>query len=282
MFDKREIPSLTIESVINSIKESYTTSKGFSSKLTDKFIEKMIIYEKEYIYLNTKFHLLSPVDKVDEVTNDIAVYFYDNKIAKEKIGKIYNALLKNNNAICPVCGAHADTLDHVLPKTIYTQYCITPINLVPLCSRCNRKKGTIIYKQKKGEVIFHPYFNDYHELEGLKIDYLINKQRNIIPTYYFEQTANKKYIYNFQIVFKLDVVLSALAVDEMTKLSRVILTKVRDTRNLKYKAKKLIQQKRKGLIKNLDEPWKILLYEFLDNKFDIYYNYEIIERLNNS
>lgn len=282
MLDKREIPSLTIESVINSIKESYATSKGFSSKLTDKFIEKMIIYEKEYIYLNTKFYKLSPVDKVDEVTNDIAVYFYDNKIVKEKIGKIYNALLKNNNAICPVCGAHADTLDHVLPKTIYTQYSITPINLIPLCSRCNRKKGTIIYKQKKGEVIFHPYFNDYHELAGLKIDYLINKQRNIIPTYSFEQTANKKCIYNFQIVFKLDVVLSALAVDEMTKLSRVILTKTRDTRNLKYKAKKLIQQKRKGLIKNLDEPWKILLYEFLDNKFDIYYNYEIIERLTNS
>lgn len=46
MFDKRDTPSLTIESVINSIKKSYSTSKGFASKLTDKYMKEMIIYEK--------------------------------------------------------------------------------------------------------------------------------------------------------------------------------------------------------------------------------------------
>lgn len=187
--------------------------------------------------------------------------------------------MQNDNSICPVCGAHADTLDHVLPKSIYKQYSITPINIVPLCSRCNRKKGVIAYSKKNYKVVFHPYFNDYHELSGLNIDYVINKKKNLIPIYFFDQTANKNCVYNYQTVFKLDVVLSALAVDEMTKLSRIILTKTRDTRDLKPKAKKLIQQKKEGLVKDLDEPWKILLSGFLVKKFDLYYEYQIIKRV---
>ena len=50
------------------------------------------------------------------------------------------------------------TLDHYLPKANHPKLALTPANLVPSCSDCNRWKGT-----KQGDTsadeILHPYFD---------------------------------------------------------------------------------------------------------------------------
>lgn len=63
---------------------------------------------------------------------------------------------------CPVCGVsynhefnYIKTLEHVLPKSKYQQYILSPINLVYLCELCNSSKGS-----KVNEILFHPYFSN--------------------------------------------------------------------------------------------------------------------------
>ena len=63
---------------------------------------------------------------------------------------------------CPVCGVsynpefnYIKTLEHVLPKSRYQQYILSPINLVYFCDSCNRFKGDEV-----DERLFHPYFSN--------------------------------------------------------------------------------------------------------------------------
>lgn len=63
---------------------------------------------------------------------------------------------------CPVCGVsynlefnYIKTLEHVLPKSRYQQYILSPINLVYFCELCNSYKGDEV-----NESLFHPYFSN--------------------------------------------------------------------------------------------------------------------------
>ncbi|MEO5334814.1 MAG: hypothetical protein H7839_22610 [Magnetococcus sp. YQC-5] len=61
---------------------------------------------------------------------------------------------------CPLC-AHRQvmTLDHVLPKMHYPVFAVTPSNLVPACSDCNKAKLASL-PQRAEEVALHPYYDD--------------------------------------------------------------------------------------------------------------------------
>ena len=63
---------------------------------------------------------------------------------------------------CPVCGVsyniefnYIKTLEHVLPKSRYQQYILSPINLVYFCGFCNSFKGNEV-----DDSLFHPYFSN--------------------------------------------------------------------------------------------------------------------------
>ncbi|MDR6155553.1 5-methylcytosine-specific restriction endonuclease McrA [Acidovorax delafieldii] len=64
------------------------------------------------------------------------------------------------NDICPYCGQRTvDSLDHYLPKSLYPALAVTPINLVPACSACNKTKLDFQPTDAK-ELILHPYYDD--------------------------------------------------------------------------------------------------------------------------
>jgi hypothetical protein len=70
--------------------------------------------------------------------------------------------------ICPLCGHRpVATLDHYLPKSSHPLFAITPLNLVPCCTDCNKVKrsdvATDIESQK-----FHPYFDDFDDGSWLR------------------------------------------------------------------------------------------------------------------
>ena len=59
---------------------------------------------------------------------------------------------------CPYCNVTTvDSLDHVLPTSVYPEFSVLAQNLVPACTRCNRKKGQACFKAS-GENLIHPYF----------------------------------------------------------------------------------------------------------------------------
>ena len=71
---------------------------------------------------------------------------------------------------CPYCGiSNVDTLDHYLPKTKYPALVVTPFNLIPSCSACNKSKGSIVGNQRSDEPL-HPYYDNIDDEIWLKCD----------------------------------------------------------------------------------------------------------------
>ncbi|MBO0481256.1 HNH endonuclease [Candidatus Enterococcus courvalinii] len=278
MFEKKEIPHIKVNEVINSIKDSYKTSnKGYVTYITDAYILELIKCEQVYLTFGENFHKIKAINCVDTVNSKIGTFFYENKIIGDKVGNISSIILRNNGGTCAICDAHADTLDHVLPKSKYVQYTITPVNLVPLCSRCNRVKKDKVTEVDK--IIFHPYFHDYHKMEGLIIDYKIYKNTDFIPCYSLNTEADISFKYNFNEVFEFKKVLASLASHEVIKLSKMLVEK----ENLsKQQANLFLKCRKNSLMSELDPPWKILLYELLVKEFDIFYKYEVLNKLKQS
>ena len=75
--------------------------------------------------------------------------------------RIYDALLgAAHNGVCPLCQQRvASTLDHFLPKAHYPALVVTPINLVPACTDCNKSKLDALPRRPE-EVALHPYYDD--------------------------------------------------------------------------------------------------------------------------
>lgn len=73
---------------------------------------------------------------------------------------IYDRILASaENGKCPYCGQrNVRTLDHFLPKSQYPKLSITPLNLIPCCSDCNKDKKDKTIMQNS-DLIIHPYYD---------------------------------------------------------------------------------------------------------------------------
>lgn len=63
--------------------------------------------------------------------------------------------------LCPSCGeaGRPNTLDHYLPKASYPHFCITPVNLFPMCDACQTEKGNKTGNALEPRFFIHPYFD---------------------------------------------------------------------------------------------------------------------------
>jgi 5-methylcytosine-specific restriction endonuclease McrA len=113
------------------------------------------------------------------------------KVTKKEMSKIYtNSMAKKDapgrhiydeillapiNGVCPLCG-HGDvkTLDHYLPKSHYPAFVVTPINLVPACSDCNKAKKATIPSSRE-DLTIHPYYDDIQDNRWLYAEVIQTK-----------------------------------------------------------------------------------------------------------
>ena len=105
-----------------------------------------------------------------EVSTKDMVFLYDKKFLKE--GRDYYDLIITSapHDTCPFCSQRkVKSLDHYLPKTLYPSYSISPLNLVPCCSDCNKEKGTRD-PNTPNEQFIHPYFDDLNDIQWLRAD----------------------------------------------------------------------------------------------------------------
>lgn len=98
-----------------------------------------------------------------KLTKDEMVAMYDDRMVDpDAPGRpVYQAIF-DSAEWCPMCG-HRDVVevDHYLPKAHYIDLVTSPLNLVPACSVCNkRKKDRLATAQD--EIFLHPYFEDIH------------------------------------------------------------------------------------------------------------------------
>ncbi|MGN5996211.1 HNH endonuclease [Enterococcus faecalis] len=265
MFDKLDQPKIYISEVIEAIKNSYERQSAHSRKITHKYEDHIKKYENEYF--TNKRYRLKPIEKIDEVDKDVSKFFYEKKIVDARLANLYDTILRLNTAVCPVCGAHGDTLDHVLPKQSFVQYTLTPINMIPMCGRCNRIKGEFFSNESDKE-IFHPYFEEYNNLRGLKAEYKIIDS-NFIPYFYLdEKIAGKKWTYNFINIFELNNVLSALSIAKINNLL-VVLRRSKNTSNHMDHCLREIKKIRK---QSLNTSWENVLFDLILLNYDDFYS----------
>lgn len=62
---------------------------------------------------------------------------------------------------CPACGepGSPNTLDHYLPKGKYPHFCVTPVNLFPMCDACQAWKKEKTGNAETPRFFIHPYFD---------------------------------------------------------------------------------------------------------------------------
>lgn len=62
--------------------------------------------------------------------------------------------------LCPLCGQRTvSSVDHYLPQSLHPVFNLTPANLVPACSDCNKNKLAKLAQSAEQQTL-HPYFDD--------------------------------------------------------------------------------------------------------------------------
>lgn len=62
--------------------------------------------------------------------------------------------------ICPLCSQRVvATVDHYLPQKHFPSLNLTPVNLIPACSDCNKRKLAMVAARAEDQTL-HPYYDD--------------------------------------------------------------------------------------------------------------------------
>lgn len=99
---------------------------------------------------------------IDQLTKKQFCELYEKQMVptSKRARKYYDKLLNSvPSAKCPLCGfGQVSTLDHFMPKSFYPYFAVLPLNLVPVCADCNKKK---VARMLRGcGQSSHPYFEE--------------------------------------------------------------------------------------------------------------------------
>ncbi|MED4174901.1 HNH endonuclease signature motif containing protein [Halalkalibacterium halodurans] len=172
---------------------------SIKSKLIDEENTYQYLAEKKELYTISELDTIS-IPTIKELGDSIPktinaaemekVYtnFLVDKQDSKKIGrKVYDSILSNTYYnLCPYCShREAKTVDHYLPKSKFIHFAVTPINLVPCCSDCNKDKLDD-YNLIEEKMLIHPYFDEISLIDWLKCE--VNEK--IWPITFSYQVSN--------------------------------------------------------------------------------------------
>lgn len=136
---------------------------------------------------------------------------------------------------CPLCSVRkVDTLDHYLPKSKYPVFAVTPINLIPACTPCNKGKH-IDYPKSNIDQTLHPYYDNVENESWIKANVL---QTNPISFEYYVDCPNawsqilKDRSINHFNSFNLNELFSSHASEELRGAKRHLIKLYNDNPNL--------------------------------------------------
>lgn len=109
---------------------------------------------------NNRLHEFAREAVVGTVTTTEMEKVYTQRMAKKNApGRPYYDAIFNSSAKCLLCiHRTVDTLDHHLPKAHYPVLAVTPANLIPACSTCNKAKLASTPDAPE-DAALHPYFD---------------------------------------------------------------------------------------------------------------------------
>ncbi|MFC4231475.1 HNH endonuclease [Parasediminibacterium paludis] len=172
-------------------------------------------------------------NKNDKIINDLVSVeelndVYTNKFAaKGSPGRHIYDKIKTIAKLgtCPLC-CHRDVtqLDHYLPKANHPLLSVTPINLVPSCSDCNKIKLANSPSKKEEETI-HPYYDDLENSVWLNANVIQSTPPTIVYSVIkpleWDDTLFKRVQYHFEIL-QLNDLYSVQAAKELVEINHSI------------------------------------------------------------
>lgn len=226
-------PNINVQDVLNIILQHLNTHARYGKRQSPPHLSTLVIeayqnhnlsqylteYERHYnVHSSALYDIAGTEERLDTVLG-ISVKdmekLYNDFYTKSKTDFLGYGLRKRlrdltKNA-CPICetpwGELVDELDHVLPKAIFPQYAITPINLVCICKDCNNTKLDTIGDTDSSGII-NPYFNFINLAKYVKCEVKVNsndtdfdilvklKDNNELPDLRPNQHSRIKFFYN--------------------------------------------------------------------------------------
>jgi hypothetical protein len=201
-----DAPETTLQQIIEaciSNMQDEDLSKWFL-----KAVESLEELKKNYFEyaIAENLHEIEPVDNIDGVSiKKRMIGLYTDKLAKlGQPGRIFYDLIitaaKQHN--CPFCRARlVESLDHVLPKTKFPEFAVTPINLVPACDKCNEYR--FVEKSVTGtNMNMHPYFDKLGDatwlVAQLHLDTEVTFSFSVEPSKIWSDELRQRMTHHFQ------------------------------------------------------------------------------------
>lgn len=215
---------------------------------------------------NSLYSLSPSTDVNGIVTMKEMKNVYENKLVKKKQPgrKYYDKLkLAAKNRKCPLCGERTvSSLDHVLPKTKYPVFAVSPINLIPACADCNKIKDTYQPTSSDTEII-HPYYDDISDQQ-----YLFASVNEISPpslqfyikTSPVETMIEKRLKVHFNL-FELNDLYSSHAAEELSGI-QYRLSKLHRSNGMASVQEHLYEEYQSQFMNNKNS-WKTAMYKAL-------------------
>lgn len=166
-----EKPKFKVEETFTkAISDFRSETKECLKKSLPAIVEAEIVYNRE-VKKGTVYNI-----EIDDLQNTYAtveqfVKTYTDKFAKKAHPSrmYYDSIMITPRAgRCPYCGQRpVSTLDHYLDKKKYPKLTVTPLNLLPVCSDCNKLKLSD-KPTSPGDYYIHPYYDEIDKFEWLK------------------------------------------------------------------------------------------------------------------
>lgn len=244
------------------------------SPILPKIINDSKVFEQ--CMENNTPQIVPMCEEIGKVSKSEIVKIYTQKLVQQDqpARKYYNQIISlAPNGICPYCRQQiASTLDHFLPKSHYSSLVITPTNLIPSCSNCNKNKSDSIIDSVEN-AIFNPYYENSDKYIWLKGNLVEDSSSDsLIMTFYVEDAnldpTYRERIKNQFLMLKLNILYSKHAAEELIVISK---------RHIRlYSDCGLVEVKKdidESIFDNEHRPnsWQYAMYTALKNEW--YYNY---------
>jgi len=126
----------TVADIMNAAPRTQEEENEYRQGYSDGFIAA--------VNLLADLHFLKSIDRISEAMYD----HWEYALQEWQRGAEYLPPTLPRKALCVYCGAPAEHMDHVIPRSRGGR--TTQSNLVPACARCNYEKGAQTPEEWRG------------------------------------------------------------------------------------------------------------------------------------
>ncbi|SCW87258.1 HNH endonuclease [Paenibacillus tianmuensis] len=265
-----KLPDFTVETVFRASIER-VQDKDLKKRL-EACIPEIKKDTEEYALKasNAQLHLIKKKTHVngDVTREELEAVYTGRMVPKKGPGRFYYEKLRyqTDDGKCPLCAQlPVKTLDHYLAKSGYPSLALSPTNLIPACSDCNKTKNASSPSRSEEEPL-HPYFDNINDSQWLFARVIQTTPASlsfyIIPPTGASVLLAQRVTYHFEL-YQLNSLYSSEAASELRNISYQM-KKLYNNGGPDAVKQQLMDRAESSLHENLNS-WKSAMFHALAN-----------------